>query len=67
MIFIALDFIKAYDSISKSKLIDTLVEFKINAKMIEMEAVMYNKDSTVVKLGKMEEKFEQMTKKRKQN
>ena len=36
-------------NIDKEKLIESLVGFKINPKMIDMEAKLYDKDYTVVK------------------
>ena len=50
MIFITIDFKKAYDRISREKLIKTLVNYKINLNIIDQIVEMYNGDSMVVKL-----------------
>merc|ERR1711895_242537 len=56
--FAFIDFKKAYDSIDRKKLIEVLIEFKINPKIIELIVQMYKDDHTVIKLGNMEQKVE---------
>merc|ERR1712120_96421 len=56
--FAFIDFKKAYDSIDRKKLIEVLIEFKINPKIIDLIVQMYKEDHTVIKLGSMAEKIE---------
>ena len=56
--FAFIDFKKAYDSIDRRKLIEVLVEFKINPQIIELIVQMYKNDRTVIKLGSMEQEVE---------
>merc|ERR1711891_74161 len=56
--FAFIDFKKAYDSIDRKKLIEVLVDFKINPKIIELIVQMYKNDHTIIKLGSMEQKVE---------
>merc|ERR1711874_225234 len=53
-----IDFKKAYDSIDRKKLIEVLVDFKINPQVIDMIVQMYQNDNTVIKLGNMKKKVE---------
>merc|ERR1712033_49773 len=53
-----IDFKKAYDSIDRKKLIEVLIDYKINPKIIDLIVQMYKNDHTIVKLGNMEEKIE---------
>merc|ERR1711891_27199 len=53
-----IDFKKAYDSIDRKKLIEVLIEYKINPKIIDLIVQMYKEDHTVIKLGNMVEKIE---------
>merc|ERR1711888_425731 len=53
-----IDFKKAYDSIDRKKLIEVLIEFKINPKIIDLIVQMYKDDHTIIKLGNMNEKIE---------
>ena len=48
----------AYDSIDRRKLIEILIEYGINPKIIDMIVQMYKNDFTVINLGKMNEKVE---------
>ena len=50
MIMVALDFKKAYDSIDRGKLLETLVRYRINPLIINMVALIYSGDSTDIKL-----------------
>merc|ERR1712121_491362 len=56
--FAFIDFKKAYDSIDRKKLIEVLIGYKINPKIIDLIVQMYKDDHTIVKLGNMEEKVE---------
>merc|ERR1712050_820047 len=56
--FAFIDFKKAYDSIDRKKLIEVLIDYKINPKMIELIVQMYKDDHTVISLGNMQEKVE---------
>ena len=49
---------KAYDSIDRKKLIEVLIEFKINPKIIDLIVQMHKDDHTIIKLGNMNEKIE---------
>ena len=51
-----IDFKKAYDSIDRRKLIEVLVDYKVNPQIIDIIVRMYNEDSTVIQLGNMKEK-----------
>ena len=53
-----IDFSKAYDSIDRRKMIETMKEYNINIRIIEMIVQMYSQDSTTIKLGNMREKIE---------
>merc|ERR1711874_57320 len=53
-----IDLKKAYDSIDRKKLIEVLVEFKINPQIIDMIVQMYQDDNTVIRLGNMRKKIE---------
>ena len=52
-----IDFSKAYDSIDRKKMIETMKEYNINIRIIEMIVQMYSQDSTTIKLGGLEEKI----------
>merc|ERR1711895_416471 len=56
--FAFVDFKKAYDSIDRKKLIEVLIDYKINPKIIELIVQMYKDDHTVIKLGNMQQKIE---------
>merc|ERR1712002_1089238 len=56
--FAFIDFKKAYDSIDRKKLIEVLIGYKINPKIIDLIVQMYKDDHTIVRLGNMEEKVE---------
>ena len=56
--FAFIDFKKAYDSIDRKKLIEVLIGYKINPKIIDLIVQMYRDDYTIIKLGNMEEKME---------
>ena len=56
--FAFIDFKKAYDSIDRKKLIEVLIDFKINPNIIELIVQMYKDDHTIIKLGNMEQKTE---------
>ena len=53
-----IDFKKAYDSIDRKKLIEVLIEYKINPQIIDLIVQMYHNDHTIIKLGNMKEKVE---------
>ena len=52
-----IDFSKAYDSVDRKKMIETMREYRINIRVIEMIVQLYSKDSTTIKLGGLEEKI----------
>merc|ERR1711888_215610 len=56
--FAFIDFKKAYDSIDRKKLIEVLIGYKMNPKIIDLIVQMYRNDHTIVKLGNMVEKIE---------
>ena len=56
--FAFIDFKKAYDSIDRKRLIEVLVKFNINPKIIDLIVQMYEGDSTIIKLGKLKERVE---------
>ena len=51
-----IDFSKAYDSVDRRKMIETMKEYNVNIRIIEMIVQMYSRDSTTIKLGGLEEK-----------
>merc|ERR1711942_644294 len=53
-----IDFKKAYDSIDRKKLIEVLIDYKINPMIIDLIVQMYKDDHTIIKLGSMTEKVE---------
>ena len=55
LIVIAIDFAKAYDSIKREKLIETLMYYKVDPKIINMIAQVYTDDRTRIELGIGEE------------
>ena len=50
------DFSKAYDSINRQNLIETMKKFNVNIRIIEMVVQMYSEDKTTIKLGIKQEK-----------
>ena len=58
LFFAMVDFKKAYDSINRQKLIETMGKFEINTRIIEMVVQMYSEDRTTIKLGNKQEKIE---------
>merc|ERR1712002_36950 len=56
--FAFIDFKKAYDSIDRKKLIEVLIGYKINPKIIDLIVQMYKDDYTIIKLGNTVEKIE---------
>ena len=57
LIVTALDFRKAYDSIDRGKLVETLVEFRIHPAIIELVVKVYSGDETMIKMGDKETKI----------
>ena len=55
LIVTTLDFKKAFDSIKRKELIETLIKYKINPKIIDIVAKLYKNDETVIKMGDREE------------
>merc|ERR1712106_1207774 len=55
---IALDFKKAYDSVDRKKLIETLIKYRVSPKIIDIVANIYTNDKTEIKMGEREEKIE---------
>ena len=53
--FTFIDFKKAYDSIHRGKLIEVLIRYKVNPKVIDIIVQMYERDRTTIQLGKMKE------------
>lgn len=56
--FAFIDFKKAYDSIDRKKLIEVLIDYKVNPKIIELIVQMYKDDHTIINLGNMQQKIE---------
>ena len=50
---IALDFKKAFDSVNRIKLIETLIEYRVHPKIIDLIARLYSDDKTELTLGDM--------------
>ena len=58
LFFTFIDFKKAYDSVDRAKLIEVLIKFKVNPKIIDLIVQMYKADKTTIILGKMKETIE---------
>ena len=50
----AVDFAKAYDSVRRDALIETLKEYSVHSSLIELISNIYTDDTTAVKIGKDE-------------
>ena len=57
LIITALDFKKAFDSVKREELIETLKKYKIDPKIIDIVAKIYTNDETIIKMGDREEKI----------
>ena len=55
IILTVLDFKKAFDSVKRKELIETLKEYKIDPKIIDIVAKIYTNDETIIKMGEREE------------
>ena len=55
LLFTFIDFKKAYDSVDKGKLIEVLIKYKVNPKIIELIVQLYAADETTITLGRMKE------------
>ena len=53
LFFIFIDFKKAYDSVDRKKLIEAMIRYKVNPKIIELIVQMYTSDKTIITLGKI--------------
>ena len=58
LFFTFIDFKKAYYSVDRAKLIEVLIKFKVNPKIIDLIVQMYKADKTTIILGKMKETIE---------
>ena len=56
MVVVALDFSKAFDSIDRKKLLETMIELKINPYVINLITKLYDGDETMIKVGGREER-----------
>ena len=56
--FTFIDFKKAYDSVDRGKLIEVLIKYRVNPKIIYLIVQMYEKDETTINLGRMKETIE---------
>ena len=57
LIITALDFKKAFDSVNRKELIETLIKYKIDPKIIDIVVKIYTNDETIIKMGEREEKI----------
>ena len=57
LIITALDFKKAFDSVKREELVETLKKYKIDPKIIDIVAKIYTNDETIIKMGDREEKI----------
>ena len=55
LVIVALDFKKAFDSIDRRRMVETLVKYKIHPHIINLIANIYSKDETIVRMGDREE------------
>ena len=58
LILIAVDYSKAYDSIDRNKMIETLIEYKIHPEIIDAIIQLYQGDYTKIKVGDTESKID---------
>ena len=58
LFYTMIDFKKAYDSVDRKKLIEVLIKYRVNPKVIELIVQMYASDKTTITLGKMKETIE---------
>ncbi|CAL4241708.1 unnamed protein product [Meganyctiphanes norvegica] len=58
MVVVALDYSKAYDSVNRKSLIETLIKYKIDPKVIDLIYKIYRKDTTLIKFMDEEEEIE---------
>ena len=56
--FAMIDFRKAYYSVNRRKLIEVLVKYNVNTKVIKLIVQMYAKDKTTITLGNIQETIE---------
>ena len=61
LIIVALDFKKAFDSIDRRRMIETLIKYKIHPHVIDLIAKINSQDETIVKMGDREEKMKVTT------
>ena len=57
LIITALDFKKAFDSVKREELVETLKKYKIDPKIIDIVAKIYTNDETIIKMGDREERI----------
>ena len=55
IILTALDFKKAFDSVKRKELVETLKDYKIDPRIIDIVAKIYTNDETIIKMGGREE------------
>ena len=58
LIVVVLDFKKAFDSIDRKKLIEVLIEYRINPYIIDLVAKIYSNEKTTICIGDMEKEIE---------
>ena len=56
MVVVALDFSKAFDSIDRKKILETMIDLKINPYVINLITKLYDGDETIIEIGGREEK-----------
>ena len=57
LVVISIDFSKAYDSIDRRKMIETMIEYKIHPNIIDIISKVYQDDFTKIVIGDKEEKM----------
>ena len=57
LIVISIDFSKAYDSINRKRMIETMIKYKIHPNIIDIVANVYQDDFTKIMIGDQEEKI----------
>ena len=55
VIITALDFKKAFDSVKRKELIETLIRYKIDPKIIDIVAKIYKNYETIIEMGEKKE------------
>ena len=56
LVVVALDYSKAYDSIGRKGLVETMIKYKLNPFIINVIVKLYGDDETLMRIGGKEER-----------